>query len=147
MKVRERVDDLRLVLQHDTALDLCGLQIIEGAERLIGDTLVGERPQTLTGLQFGRRGWQEEQVDAFGHHEFFAGMPARLIEDQQDPLGRACAHGLGELCQGNREHICPHRRQEQPLRLSGSRLDKTVDYVSSGSSSRKTSLESSTEDT
>jgi len=81
MKVRVRADDLRLVLQHDTALDLCGLEIIERAERLIGDTLVGERPQALTGLQFGRIGWQEEQMDAFGHHEFFAGMPASLIED------------------------------------------------------------------
>ena len=52
MKVGVRADDLRLVLQHDTTLDLCGLQIIERAERLIGDTLVGERPQALTGLQF-----------------------------------------------------------------------------------------------
>ena len=52
MKVRVRADDLRLVLQHDTALDLCSLQLIERTERLIGDTLVGERPQALTGLQF-----------------------------------------------------------------------------------------------
>ncbi len=78
MKVRVRADDLRLVLQYDTALDLCGLEIIERAERLIGDTFVGERPQALTGLQFGRIGRQEEQMDAFGHHEFFAGMPAGI---------------------------------------------------------------------
>ena len=71
-------------------------------------------------------GRQEEQVDAFGHHKLFAGMPARLIQDQQDPLRRPCANGLGELCQRNREHIRPHRRQEQPLRLSRSRLHKTI---------------------
>ena len=53
MKVRVRADDLRLVLQHDTALDLCGLEIIERAERLIGDPFVGERPQALTGLSSG----------------------------------------------------------------------------------------------
>ena len=52
MKVGVRADDLRLVLQHDTALELCGLEIVEGGERLVGDSLVGERPQTLTGLQF-----------------------------------------------------------------------------------------------
>ncbi len=127
MKVRVRADDLRLVLQHDTALDLCGLEIIERAERLIGDPFVGERPQALTGLQFGRIGRQEEQMDAFGHHQFFAGMPACLIEDQQDPLRWACADGLGELRQRNREHIRPYGRQEQPLRLSGSRLHKTVE--------------------
>jgi hypothetical protein len=78
MKERMRADELRLVLQHDTALDLCGLEIIERAERLIGDPLVGEWPQALTGLQFRRIGWQEEQVDALGHHEFFAAMPARM---------------------------------------------------------------------
>jgi len=127
MKVRVRADDLRLVLQRDTALDLCFLEIIERAERLIGDTLVGERPQALTGLQFGRIGRQEEQMDAFGHHQFFAGMPAGLIEDQQDALRRACADGLGELRQRKREHIRPHRRQEQPLGLSRSWLHKTVD--------------------
>ncbi len=47
MKVRMRADDLWLVLQHHTALDLCGLEIIECAERLVGDSLVGERPQAL----------------------------------------------------------------------------------------------------
>ena len=70
-------------------------------------------------------GRQEEQMDAFRHHKLFAGMPAGLIEDQQDPLGRACPDSLGELCQRNREHIRPHRRQENPLRLSGSGLHKT----------------------
>ncbi len=47
MKVGVRADGLRLVLQYDTALDLCGLELIEGAEGLIGDPLVGERPQAL----------------------------------------------------------------------------------------------------
>jgi hypothetical protein len=45
MKVRERADDLRLVLQHGTALDLCGLEIIKGAERLISDPLGHKRSQ------------------------------------------------------------------------------------------------------
>ncbi len=66
-------------------------------------------------------------MDAFRHHQFFAGMPASLIEDEQDALRRTCADGLGELRQRNREHIRSHCRQEQPLRLSGSRLHKTVD--------------------
>ena len=47
MKVGVRADDFRLVLQHNTALDLSGLEIIERKERLIGDTLVRKRPQTL----------------------------------------------------------------------------------------------------
>ena len=64
MKVRERADDLWLVLQHDTTLDLGGLEIIERLEGLIGHAFVGHRPQALAGLQFGRVGWQEEQMNA-----------------------------------------------------------------------------------
>ncbi len=47
MKEGVRADDLWLVLQHDTALDLRSIEIVERAERLIGDPLVGERPQAL----------------------------------------------------------------------------------------------------
>ena len=127
MKVRVRADDLRLALQGNTALDLRVLEFVERAERLVGYAFVGERPQALAGLQFGRIGWQEEQVDAFGHEELWARMPTCLIEDQHDPLGRARADGLSELRQRNREHIRPHCRQEQPLRLSGSRMHETVE--------------------
>jgi len=82
MKEGVRADDLRLVLQHDTTLDLSLFQIVKGAEQAIGDTLVGEWPQALTGLQFRGVGWQIEQVDALGHHELLAAMPACLIENQ-----------------------------------------------------------------
>ncbi len=82
MEVCERADDLWLVLQHHTAVDLGGLQLIECVERLVGDAHIGQWPQALTRLQFGRIGWQEEQMNALGHHQLVAGMPARLIEDQ-----------------------------------------------------------------
>ncbi len=66
-------------------------------------------------------------MDPFRHDQFFAGMPACLIKDEQDPLRRACTNGLGEMRKRNREHICPHCRQEQPFELSPSRLHKTVE--------------------
>jgi len=127
MEVRERTDDLWLVLQHDTALDLGGLQLVERVERLVGDAFIGQGPQALTRLQFGRIGRQEEQMDALGHHQLVAGMPARLIEDQQHSLGGACTDSLGEVRQRQREHIRSHGRQEQPFGLSGSWLHKRVD--------------------
>jgi hypothetical protein len=79
MKAGVRTDDLQLVLQHDAALDLSLFEIIKGAEDLIGDALIGERPQALTGLQFRCIGWQEEQVDTLRHYELFAAVPSRLI--------------------------------------------------------------------
>ncbi len=42
MKVGVRADDFQLVLQHDTTLDLRILKLIEGALRLISDSLVGK---------------------------------------------------------------------------------------------------------
>ena len=127
MKLCEGADDLRLVLQQDTALDLGSLQFVERMKRPVGDALVGEWPQALTGLQVGRIGRQEEQMDAFGYHELLAAMPASLIEHQQHPLGGACADSLGEVRQGTHEHICSHCWQEQPFRLPRSWMHKTVD--------------------
>ena len=89
MKVGQRTDPLCLVLKHDTALNLGDLKVVEGPERAVGHTLVGERPQAEASLQFGGIGWQEEQMDALGHHELFARMPPRSIQHQQDPLGGA----------------------------------------------------------
>ena len=47
MKVSQRADELRLVLKHHTALDLCFFQIIEGAKGAIGDAFIGQWPQAL----------------------------------------------------------------------------------------------------
>ena len=91
MKMSQGADHLRLVLKHDTALDLCLFQVIEGAKGAIGDAFIGQWPQAFTGLQFRRIGRQEEQMDPFGHHEFLAGMPPSSIEHQQDPLRGTCS--------------------------------------------------------
>jgi hypothetical protein len=40
-----------IVLKGNTALCLYLLQLIQRLEAAIGDSLVGERPETLTGLQ------------------------------------------------------------------------------------------------
>src|SRR5215471_17246852 len=96
MKVRERADDLRLVLQHDTALHLGGLQVVEGMERLIGHAFVGHRLEALAGLQFGRIEWQEEQMDALGHHDLFAAMPASLIRVPAAPAWWGLRRRLGQ---------------------------------------------------
>ncbi len=49
---------------------------------------IGERPQMLGGLQFGRIGRQEEQVDVVGHAQALRAVPARAIEDEDDLLAR-----------------------------------------------------------
>ena len=95
MKVRVRADDFRLVLQHKTALDLCSLKIIERRKRLVGNSLVGERPQALARLQFGRIRRQEEQLDAYAGGSLLyqsAALVTRIVQDDRDwlPRIRAC---------------------------------------------------------
>ena len=51
--------------------------------------VVGQRPEVLGGLQFGRVGRQEEQMDVLGHAQPHAGVPARAVEDEHDLLLRA----------------------------------------------------------
>jgi hypothetical protein len=127
MEVGARADQLRLVLQHDTPVRLSCLQVVEGWEHPIGHPLVGERPQAFTGLQFGRVGWQEEQMNAFGHHQLLAGVPASSIQHQQDPFALASSDSLGELRQSNREHFCRDRGQQEPLGPPRGRMHKAKD--------------------
>ena len=75
-------DHLRLVLKQHTTLDLCCFEVIKGAKGAIGDAFIGKFPQAFTGLQFGRIGWQEEQMNALGHHEVLAAMPPSSIKYQ-----------------------------------------------------------------
>ncbi len=44
VKVSQGADHLRLILKDDTALGEGYLKVIEGAERGIGDALVGQGP-------------------------------------------------------------------------------------------------------
>ncbi len=111
MKVGERADHLWLILKHHTTLDLCGFEIVEGAEGSIGDAFISQRPQPLTGLEFGGIRRQEQQMDAFGHHEVRTGMPARSIQYQQDPPGGTSSHRLGKMGEGDGEHLRGHRRR------------------------------------
>ena len=127
MKVSQRADELRLVLKHHTALDLCLFQVIEAAKGAIGDAFIGQGPQAFTGLQFGGIGRQKEQMDALGHHQLLASMPPSSIEHQQDPLRGTGSDRLSKVGERNGEHFRRHRRQQKPFGLASSRLDKSVE--------------------
>lgn len=47
-----------------------------------------------------------------------AGMPARVVEHQQDVLVLPRVHGLGKLGQGERERGHRHGRQQEPPRAA-----------------------------
>ena len=118
MKAGVRTDDLRLVLQHDAALDLSLFELIKGVEYLIGHALIGERQQALAGLQLWSVGRQKQQVDALRNYELMTAMPARLVEHQQHALRRSCADRQGEEGKRNGEDLCRHTGQQIPLALA-----------------------------
>lgn len=50
----------------------------------------------LSRLEFGRVGWQEQEMDMRGHLQPEAAVPARAIKHQDNLLGGAGADGLGK---------------------------------------------------
>ena len=71
-------------------------EIVDGYEGLIGDSLVGERPQSLGGLQLGRIGRQKAEADAVGDTQPGAHMPAGTVEHDGDGLVNAGSSAVGK---------------------------------------------------
>jgi len=116
-----------LLLEHQAALRLDAFQLGEGREALVGERLIGERPEMLGGLQLGRGGGQEQQVDAVWHLDLRAGMPACSVQHQEDALARPCAHIPRKGRQHLPEEHRPDRGQEPPLGLTGRGTDEATD--------------------
>jgi hypothetical protein len=90
-------DQVRAGLQGHTALSLGIFQIIDAGEMAIGEDRVGERPEMLSRLEFGRVGGQEQQVEVLGDLYLDAAMPASPIQDEDDFFAGSSAHCTGEF--------------------------------------------------
>ena len=63
-------------------------EIVEGLEGRVGDRFVGRRPEPFGGLQFGRVGRQEAELEALWHHQLLGNVPAGIVEHQDDRILR-----------------------------------------------------------
>ena len=86
-------------------------ELVEGVEWLVGDALVGERPETLGGLKLGGVGGQEAQADALWWQKLFADVPAGVVEHDDHRLVRSGSDVAGEglehpLEQGDADAAC-----------------------------------------
>lgn len=95
------------------------VEILEGLEGEVGDSLVGEWPQTFGGLQFWGVGWQVLDVDAAGNLEFLGAVPTGVVDGEDDDAVLAGADRLGEQAQAFVHHLGIDRIGEQPLDLAG----------------------------
>jgi hypothetical protein len=119
-------DDIRQFDQLATALGLCLNKRVEISKMRIGQGFIAQRPQALAGLQFGRIGRQEQQMQTSGHDHFVADMPAGLIDDQHNlfvwpTTDRGCDFG-----QGRTPQIGGDRGQQQPEGLPTLWADKAL---------------------
>jgi len=100
VKAGGRADEIGSRLEGSAASKLGIFQLLDGGEVLVDECGVGQWPQVLGGLEFGRVRRQKEQVDVLRHPQFDTGMPARPIEDQHNLLGRTgtrLARKLGQF--------------------------------------------------
>ncbi len=78
------MDQFRAGLQCHAALSLGIFQVFDGGEGAIGEDRVGERPEVFSGLELGRVGGQEQEVDVLGDLYLDAAMPASPVEGEDD---------------------------------------------------------------
>ena len=127
MKGGMRADEVRGILQEHTVLGLDVFEFIEIVKMAVDQGFIRQGPQMLGRLQLGRIRRQEEQVKSFRDAERLAGMPAGAIEHQHNVFLFASSYSLGEMLQGQGKDVGIHGGQEQPLGVSGRRVDKGID--------------------
>ena len=102
-------------------------EIVEGFDGLVGEGLVGERPQTLGRLEFGRVRRQEAQMEAFGYDQFLADMPSGVVEHHDDRLVLAGAGGAREGIEDGLEERHVDRIGDPPFHIAGCRAHEGVE--------------------
>jgi len=85
-------DEGWLRLECDAVLGFRLLQILDAGEMTIDQRSIGQRPEMFGGLQFGRVGWEEVQIDVVGHTQAQTGVPSGTIQHQHHLLCGADSH-------------------------------------------------------
>ncbi len=73
-----------IAIENEAALGDGSLEIGEGVEGPIGEWLVENRPEVLSGLKLGRVRGQVDEPDPIRHNQVRRGVPAGVIEPEHD---------------------------------------------------------------
>ena len=73
-----------ITVQNEAALGDGSFQIGEGLEVPIGERLIEDRPEVLSGLKLGGVWGQVDEPEALLHHQVRRGVPAGVIELKHD---------------------------------------------------------------
>ena len=62
----------------------------------VRQALAEQRPEAFRGLELGRVGRLDDQMDPFRDNDFGGGVPARAVDDEHDPAVWSGADFVGE---------------------------------------------------
>ena len=124
MEQRRGADEGGLCLECDTVLGLRVFQVHNAGEMAIDERRIGEGPEMFGGLELGRIGWEEVEIDVIGHPQTQTGMPSCAIEDQDDLLLRSCSCLARERSELRLEERNIHARREVEQGAAGGRMDE-----------------------
>ena len=127
MKGGDSPNGVRLVEQFLTALHLRLFQFIKAAKVAIGDPFVGQGPEPLAGLQFGRVRRQKDEMQPLWNDELRAAVPPCSVEHKRNAFVFIGPNASGKLFQGQVHDGDVHPRQEQPNGSSRERMHEGVD--------------------
>jgi len=99
MEQRGGADAFALALEGSTPRKLSVFQVLDGGEVLVNEGGIGQRPEVLSGLQFGGIRRQEEQMHMVRHLQPEAGVPPSAIQHEDNLLVGAGANLARELRQ------------------------------------------------
>lgn len=102
MEVVVSGDEVSVSCQEAAALGEDGVELVERLEMPVGYRLVEEGPEVFGRLQFRRVGRQVDEPDAVGDGEARLGVPAGVVEHQNDD---AVASGAGLAREGGEHHL------------------------------------------
>lgn len=127
MKAGVSANEFWMRLQVATTLSLHLLQFVKRRESPISQRLIGKWPEALCGLQLGRVGRQEHQMEAFGNRQLGTLMPPCSVYQQDDLFVRVHPCLLRKDRQRLRKGLDVDGRQEQPTGASTCWVHKGVD--------------------
>jgi hypothetical protein len=125
--VRDGADLRWIVLKNHATLRLDFLQLVKCLKVTISNGLVSQRPESFRRLQFWRIRGQKEEMDAIRNAKRLAGVPSRLIEDQDHALLRTSTNRLRKVSKRNGEDLNIDGWKKPPVGRSRLGTGKAID--------------------